>query len=160
MATLREAQTSVRLRPGGADDLDHVMRIMAAAFDSRFGEAWTRSQCAGILPMHGVTLTIAEGNQGPVGFSLVRAVAEEAELLLLAVEPLRQRRGIGQALLDNFVAAALAGGAHRLHLEVRDGNPAMELYRSSGFSPVGRRRNYYHGPAGAAHDAVTLMLTG
>jgi ribosomal-protein-alanine N-acetyltransferase len=110
--------------------------------------------------MNGVSLTIAEGDHGPVGFSLVRAVADEAELLLLAVEPGEQRRGIGRALLDDFIAAALAGGAHRLHLEVRDGNPAIGLYRDSGFVPVGRRRNYYHGPDGETYDAVTLLLAG
>ena len=38
-----------------------------------------------------------------VGFSLLRAVADEAELLLLAVDPARQRRGIGHALLDHFI---------------------------------------------------------
>lgn len=108
--------------------------------------------------MHGVSLTIAEGDRGPLGFSLVRAVADEAELLLLAVEPSEQRRGIGQALLDDFIAASLASGAHRLHLEVRDGNPAMGLYTSSGFVRAGRRRNYYHGPGGQAFDAVTLLL--
>lgn len=158
MATRRQAEPIVRLRRGGADDLDEVMRIMTAAFHSCFGEAWTRSQCAGILPMHGVTLTLAEHGGQVNGFSLVRAVADEAELLLLAVDPVEQRRGFGQALLDDFIAAALAGGAHRLHLEVRDGNPAVELYRSSGFSPVGRRRNYYHGPDGQSHDAVTFVL--
>jgi len=110
------------------------------------------------MPMHGVSLTIAGGDYGPVGFSLVRAVADEAELLLLAVDPNEQRRGIGQALLDDFIAAALAEGAHRLHLEVRDGNPAMELYRASGFIVAGRRRNYYHGPDGETFDAVTLLL--
>ena len=159
MATQRHAETSVRLRRGAAGDLDEVMRIMSAAFDPCFGEAWTRSQCAGIMPMHGVTLTIAEAEGAPVGFSLVRAVADEAELLLLAVAPAEQRRGIGQALLDEFVARALSGGAHRLHLEVRDGNPAIELYRASGFSAAGRRRNYYRGTAGEAYDAVTLALT-
>lgn len=131
---------------------------MTAAFQPSFGEAWTRSQCAGILPMHGVSLTLADQGGRPVGFSLVRAVADEAELLLLAVDPAEQRRGIGQALLDDFIAGALAGGEHRLHLEVRDGNPAVELYRASGFVPVGRRRNYYHGPNGSSYDAVTLML--
>ena len=160
MATRRQTDTIVRLRPGGVDDLDAVLRIMCSAFHPSFGEAWTRSQCAGIMPMNGVTLTIAEGDQGPLGFSLVRAVADEAELLLLAVDPSEQRRGIGQALLDDFIAAALAGGAHRLHLEVRDGNPAMDLYRASGFIPAGRRRNYYHGPEGEAFDAVTLLLAG
>ena len=159
MATLQKSDTNVRLRRGGVDDLDNVMRIMTAAFHPCFGEAWTRSQCAGILPLHGVTLTIAEAGQMAVGFSLVRAVADEAELLLLAVDPAEQRRGIGLALLDEFIAAALAIGAHRLHLEVRDGNPAMSLYRGAGFSPAGRRRNYYRGPAGEGHDAVTLLLT-
>lgn len=158
MATQRQSETTVRLRPGGVGDLDEVMRIMTAAFHPSFGEGWTRSQCAGILPMHGVTLTIAESGKVPIGFSLVRAVADEAELLLLAVDPAAQRRGIGQALLDDFIASALARGSHRLHLEVRDGNPAIDLYRASGFSATGRRRAYYRGPGGESHDAVTLML--
>ena len=158
MATRRQTDSIVRLRRGGANDLDDVMRVMNSAFQPCFGEAWTRSQCAGILPMHGVSLTLAEQGGRVAGFSLARAVADEAELLLLAVDPAEQRRGIGQALLDDFIATALAGGAHRLHLEVRDGNPAVELYRISGFSQVGRRRNYYHGPDGQSHDAVTLAL--
>jgi ribosomal-protein-alanine N-acetyltransferase len=158
MATQRQTVAPVRLRRGGVDDLDQVMRIMTAAFHPCFGEAWTRSQCAGILPMHGVSLTLAEQGDRPVGFSLVRAVADEAELLLLAVDPAEQRRGIGQALLDDFIAGALAGGGHRLHLEVRDGNPAIALYRASGFAMAGRRRNYYHGTDGETHDAVTLVL--
>ena len=159
MATQERPALSVRLRSGGVGDLDEVMRIMIAAFHPSFGEAWTRSQCAGILPMSGVALTIAESGGVPVGFSLVRAVADEAELLLLAVDPAEQRRGIGQSLLDEFVAGSLSRGAHRLHLEVRDGNPAMGLYGASGFTVAGRRRNYYHGAGGEAYDAVTLMLT-
>jgi ribosomal-protein-alanine N-acetyltransferase len=151
---------SIRLRPGGADDLDDVMRIMNAAFPSTFGEAWTRSQCAGILPMAGVSLVIAEDSRGAAGFTLARIIADEAELLLIAVDPTRQRRGVGQSLVDQFIAAARAGGARRLHLEVRDGNPAVELYRTAGFIPAGRRRNYYCGPDGERHDAITLMLDG
>jgi ribosomal-protein-alanine N-acetyltransferase len=159
MATIRRHDAQgVALRTGQVDDLDQVMRIMRSAFQPCFGEAWTRSQCAGIMPMTGVSLTIAEEGDQPVGFSLVRAVADEAELLLLAVEPARQGAGIGHALLDHFIAAARARGAARLHLEVRDGNPAIGLYRASGFVPAGRRRNYYHGPNRETYDAVTLTL--
>lgn len=158
MATRRQPDPLVFLRSGEAGDLDAVMAIMSSAFSPCFGEAWTRSQCAGILPMGGVSLTVAESENGPAGFSLVRAVADEAELLLLAVTAEEQRRGIGQALLDHFVEEAHRRGATRLHLEVRDGNSAMSLYRDAGFTPAGRRRNYYHGPGGEAFDAVTLML--
>jgi len=65
---------------------------------------------------------------------------------------------VGQSLLDEFITTARAMGAVRLHLEVRDGNPAVKMYQAAGFVPAGRRRNYYRGPEGSTHDAVTLML--
>lgn len=150
--------SAVRVGPGGFDDLDAVMVVMEAAFGQSFGEAWTRSQCAGILPMTGVTLRLATDERGDevIGFSLSRAVADEAELLLLAVLPARHRQGVGGRLLDDFTDQARRRGAARVHLEVRDGNQAAAMYRDAGFQAVGRRRNYYHAPDGARFDAVTL----
>ena len=151
--------TAVSIRQAGSDELDAVMTIMDAAFPRCFGEAWTRSQCAGILPMAGVALRLAERPDGAVaGFSLMRVVADDAELLLIAVDPDVQHRGVGRALVDNFIEVAIAQGAHRLHLEVRDGNPAIALYERAGFALAGRRRDYYHGPGGETRDALTLAL--
>ena len=158
MASPAPSPSHFALRPGGVEDLDEVMQVMGQAFRPCFGEGWTRSQCAGILPMSGVSLMIAEDAQGIVGFSLARGVADEAELLLIAIHPERQGRGAGNLLLQQFISAARNGGARRMHLEVRDGNPAVGLYRRSGFVPAGRRRNYYKGPDGERYDAVTLML--
>ena len=153
MATI---ENPVRIERGTSDDLDAVMEVMDSAFGRRFGEAWTRSQCAGILPMAGVSLRLARDEDGAVaGFSLSRSVAGESELLLLAVLPERHRRGIGSRLLEDFIEQAEIHGLRRVHLEVRDGNPAIAMYRSAGFSAVGRRRNYYHGADGARFDAMT-----
>ncbi|MCL6729634.1 GNAT family N-acetyltransferase [Sphingomonas hankyongi] len=153
--------TVVQLEPGSSRDLEAVMEIMEAAFGSKYGEAWTRSQCAGILPMAGVWLQLArEQHTGNVvGFSLSRCVAGEAELLLLGVLPSRHRQGIGRQLLDHFTRRAAADGASRVHLEVRDGNPAVHMYRAAGFEPVGRRRKYYHAPDGQNFDALTFART-
>lgn len=151
---------TVRLEQGNADDLDSVMEIMSAAFPACYGEAWTRSQCAGILPMTGVRLVLARGAKAhSVGFSLYRTVAGDSELLLLAVDPKAQGKGIGRKLLDNFINDAKVNGAERIHLEVRDGNAATHLYESTGFVQVNRRRNYYRGKAGAQFDALTFVLT-
>jgi ribosomal-protein-alanine N-acetyltransferase len=148
----------VRLDAGTSADLDDVVAIMEKAFGTRFGEAWTRSQCAGILPMAGVSLTIARDSRDEetLGFSLARSVADEAELLLLAVLPSRHRQGIGTRLLDDFMERAQDQHAARAHLEVRDGNPAVAMYREAGFARIGRRRNYYHGSDGLRYDALTL----
>jgi len=153
------APASISVRQAGSDALDQVMVIMAAAFPPSFGEAWTRSQCAGILPMAGVALRLASDADGKVtGFSLMRVIADEAELLLIAVDPAAQHRGIGAALLDDFIAFATSHGARRLHLEVRDGNAAIALYERAGFTPAGRRRAYYRGRDGEVRDALTLAL--
>jgi ribosomal-protein-alanine N-acetyltransferase len=155
MATI---DSPVRLARGTSRDLEAVMGVMAAAFGDRYGEAWTRSQCAGILPMAGVVLMVARDAESgeTVGFSLFRSVVDESELLLLAVHPDQQRRGIGRRLLDDFIDRAHADGATRVHLEVRDGNPAIAMYRAARFAPVGRRRNYYHGRDGLEFDALTF----
>jgi ribosomal-protein-alanine N-acetyltransferase len=149
---------SVRVEAGSSRDLDEVMQVMKAAFGNRYGEAWTRSQCAGILPMAGVFLILARDTETEevIGFSLFRTVLEESELLLLAVLPTHHRRGIGRQLLDEFMDRARTEGVSRVHLEVRDGNPATAMYRAAGFVPVGRRTNYYHGANGTRSDAVTF----
>lgn len=148
---------SIVLAEGSSRDLDCVIEVMDSAFDDRFGEAWTRSQCAGILPLPGVKLVLARTAEGAaVGFSLLRTVADEAELLLLAVVPRFRRRGIGRRLLDHFLGLAENSGASRVHLEVRDGNPAVAMYRAAGFSLAGRRRKYYRGRGGGEFDALTL----
>jgi ribosomal-protein-alanine N-acetyltransferase len=150
----------VRVEFGDSRDLDDVMTVMRAAFGDRYGEAWTRSQCAGILPMSGVVMRIARDAEGggAIGFSLVRSIAGESELLLLAVLPGRHREGIGTRLLDDFIDRARLDGLARVHLEVRDGNPAVAMYRAAGFVPVGRRRNYYRGLDGLRFDALTYAL--
>lgn len=155
MATVEQ---DVRIEDGSSDDVDAVMTVMESAFGRRFGEAWTRSQLAGILPMSGVSLIIArEPNRAQaVGFSLSRTVADESELLLLAVLPDCHRRGVGRRLLEDFLERARKEQVARVHLEVRDGNPAVGMYRAAGFSPVGRRRNYYYGSDGKRFDAITL----
>lgn len=148
----------VRIEAGSSKDLDSVMRVMDAAFGHRFGEAWTRSQLAGILPMGGVSLMLAlePDSSEALGFSLSRTVADESELLLIAVSPRHHRQGVGRRLLDDFIDRARNDHVVRVHLEVRDGNPAVEMYNSAGFSPVGRRRNYYRADDGQRFDAITL----
>lgn len=152
------ASQTLTIERAGGDALDDVLEIMNAAFDRRFGEAWTRAQCAGILPMKGVYLMLARKGGDAVGFSLARRTLDEAELLLIAVRPDCAGTGIGAELLERFIADQRASGARHLHLEVRDGNPAVQLYLHHGFTIAGRRSNYYRGTDGEKFDALTMTL--
>lgn len=147
---------SATLREGDEGDIGALMDIMDCAFDPAFGEAWSAGQCLGILSLPDVWLTFAEDGDHTIGFALSRLLVDEAELLLLAVEPDARSRGIGRALIERTVEIAVGKGAQRLLLEVRDDNDALGLYRGAGFAEIGRRRGYYQGADGTSRDALTL----
>jgi [ribosomal protein S18]-alanine N-acetyltransferase len=148
----------VEIVRGGADDLALIMPVMASAFGTRFGEAWTESQCLGVISMPGSRLIIARAGH-VTGFALSRIVVDECELMLLAVDAKSQRIGIGQRLLGAVIADARMAKATNIFLEVRSGNPAITLYSTAGFEEVGRRRGYYRAPLGEIFDALTYRLT-
>lgn len=89
------------------------------------------------------------------GFLLGRVIADEAELLTLAVAPEARRLGLGRALVTEFAATAYARGAVTAFLEVAAENePARALYARQGWSGAGLRRHYY----GPEQHAFVLHL--
>lgn len=93
----------------------------------------------------------------PAGFLLGRVIADEAELLTVAVDPAARRQGMGARLLAGFSATAKARGAATAFLEVAAGNaPAQALYAQAGWVTAGRRKAYYHAPDGTAEDALVM----
>ena len=147
------------IREATPDEVGEVVELMKRAFDPRFGEAWTLSQLAGVLAMPGARLTVAKRRQRLLGFALVRTVLDESELMLIAVEPTARRVGTAAALLADIENTARMAGVKKLHLEVRRGNEAIDLYSIHGFAKAGERLNYYRGPAGEVFDAETYVLT-
>jgi [ribosomal protein S18]-alanine N-acetyltransferase len=91
---------------------------------------------------------------------MCRTVADEAELLLLAVSPKTRRKGVGRALLERFIVDATESKATRLFLEVRQGNSAIDFYETVGFLQIGHRLRYYRGVDGKVYDALTYQYQG
>ncbi|MGE0417553.1 MAG: GNAT family N-acetyltransferase [Acetobacteraceae bacterium] len=78
------------------------------------------------------------------GMILSRAIADEAEVLTLAVAPAARRQGVALDLLRLAMQRAATLGAETMFLEVAEPNEAARaLYRRSGFREVGRRLRYY-----------------
>ena len=133
---------------------------VAAMADGTGDQAWSATALAQLLSMPGIAGFLAViGTEQPAGFALMRTVADEAELLTIAVDPPLQRRGVGLLLVERVVAHARASGATRLFLEVApDNQPARALYRKLGFAQVGERAAYYARPGRAAMDSLVLAL--
>lgn len=144
-----------------AVDAGSVERL-AALHRASFADPWDAAAIAGLLALPGTfaLAAVAENPDGPLGFVLLRVAADEAEILTIAVDPGRRRRGIGRRLIEAAAAASIARGASALFLEVAEDNgPALRLYEGMGFRTVGARPGYYRRAAAAvAARAMRLDL--
>jgi ribosomal-protein-alanine N-acetyltransferase len=134
----------MRLRPATAEDAVALAAVHALAFDA----PWPPEAFTGLLESPGV-FALAAVTNAPVALILMRAVADEAEVLTLAVAPAHRRRGAAKALLTAGLDLAAAAGAQTAFLEVA-------LYHGAGFAQVGRRPGYYARADGSAIDALVL----
>ena len=118
---------------------------------ARWGEAAHRD-----IGVSGITGWLAARGSVVRGFVLVRAVADEMEILNLAVEPEARRHGIAGRLLAHAVQEVKRAGVKSVYLEVRESNSgARAFYSAKGFAEQGRRKNYYSQPV---EDALVLVL--
>ena len=113
---------------------------------------WSQNEIAALIEEPAVFVVSRSG-----GFALGRTVADEAELLTLAVPPEDRRAGIGRALLAAYEEKARSRGAQESFLEVAaDNHAAVALYEQAGYGPRGQRRGYYRRPDGTRCDAIVL----
>lgn len=131
-----------------------MTEALAAIHAEAFETPWDAASLSALLASPGV-FVVAEAD----GFILIRAVADEAEILTLAVRPPARRGGLGARLVEAAVVRAAALGAERMFLEVAEDNAAARaLYARAGFHEAGRRRGYYARADGSREDALILAL--
>ena len=133
---------------------EFTAQALADLHATAFAAPWSAAAIAELLAQPGV---FAEGEED--GFILIRVVADEAEILTLAVRPAARRVGLGGRLVEAAVVRAAARGAERMFLEVAEDNVAARaLYARTGFVEAGRRRGYYARADGSREDALVLSL--
>lgn len=140
------------LRTIAAADAELLAALHGACFPD---DPWGPASMREILALPGSFGLLAASAVGePDGFVLAHAAGEEIEVLALAA--LRQRRGIGRALLNRLLAMARQR-RQVVFLEVAEDNaPARALYTECGFRAVGRRPAYYRRRDGTSIAALQL----
>ena len=141
----------------------------AATFADELDRAWAHVDVARAYPAHagplqsGHRVALPVGANQPtqpdpliVGFCDYWLVADELQLLNIAIAPDWRRRGIARLLIDELLAFAQTRACVLITLEVRSSNhPAQTLYRSYGFREVAVRKQYY---ADNREDALLMDL--
>lgn len=145
--------TSTTILEAGPEAAELCAQLHASGFDP----GWSVAEMAALLGSQGVCALVLPDAGGPVGLAIIRTVADESELLTIAVPEERRGEGLGRRLLDAALSRARGAGAERMFLEVSERNaPAERLYRAAGFEPSGRRRGYYRDGSDALVMARSL----
>jgi ribosomal-protein-alanine acetyltransferase len=150
-------ESSVRIRPMAAADLDRLVEI-AAALDH--APHWPRRVYEALLdPSSAKSIAlIAEDSEtrAMVGFIVAGLIPPEAELESLAVSAAYQRRGVARRLYEAMADEFGRSQVREVLLEVRESNQAARaFYTSLGFVEEGRRPSYYADPV---EDAVLMRI--
>jgi ribosomal-protein-alanine N-acetyltransferase len=86
------------------------------------------------------------GRTRVIGFICFRLAAAESEVVNFGVHPDFRGHGWGGRLMTFYLVLCHEAGVRKAFLEVNpDNEPALRLYRSLAFRPVGLRRKFYQG---------------
>ena len=118
---------------------------------------WTRNQFIESVQAHRCSVAVESKTLQIVGFCIMQPVLDEANLLLMAVLPAVQGRGIGYSLLE-YAINQLSAECQQIFLEVREHNAAaIALYQKSDFHQIDKRKNYYPLSNGEREDAIIMV---
>jgi len=124
----------------GESDVRDLIELEALCFDYH----WTREQFllgleGGAFKVIGIRL-----NGVLAGYMAFSLIADEMEILNLAVHPEYRRQGLGEALLSRSLEMCEANGTTKSFLDVKVSNdPALALYQKFGYKKIGVRKKYY-----------------
>lgn len=125
-------------------DHEHAWRIQVERHLTRWVENFDR-------------LMIALIDEQFAGYALWTAEQEHAELCTLNVSQSYRRIGVGRALFDASLTAALRDGFTLMRLSVKPGNPARLLYERAGFERIGIDTHGYLRYEGPTCSGVALQ---
>lgn len=127
------------------EDASALAKIHADSFYRGWSEDELRTYIN--QPQTHPTYIVCDKDRQISGFMILRLVADESELLTIAVAKRWRGKGVGEALLRAGLDDIIKSPAKSMFLEVEEGNePAVRLYRRFGFESLNRREAYYdHG---------------
>jgi ribosomal-protein-alanine N-acetyltransferase len=131
---------------------EQLYQIYEQSFE--FGSPWTKKQVnESLFQENNHYLFVKEENQ-LVGFLLYIAIADQADVINLAILPSFQKQGVAKKLVLAMEEELCKRGTSEVFLEVRQSNiNAQNFYKKIGFEEISKRKNYYHHPS---EDAIIL----
>jgi ribosomal-protein-alanine N-acetyltransferase len=124
-------------------DVPAVINMEQAAYQAHWPKRNYQHELAQVSCAHYFVMC-ADSPIRIVGAGGYWLLADEANIMTIAIHPMWQKRGLAARLLSYLIQQAMAQQAEGVTLEVRPSNQAaLALYQKFGLVEVGRRLRYY-----------------
>jgi len=127
-------------------DAEAIASMSRDLIESGLGWQYRAERIRGLMNDPETATLVARDDDRVIGFAIMSFSDERAHLVLMAVRPAVQRRGIARRMTRWLVESAATAGIASIHLELRARNEgALAFYRAMGFSETLRLPGYYLG---------------
>lgn len=138
------------VRRAGLGDVRRIREIDAQVYPTPWSESLTVTQVTGPRRVH----LVVEEDAVIIGHGGIMILDGDAHITTIAIDPLHQRRGLGDVVMKHLFNAAWANDCRGVTLEVRASNvAAIAMYEKHGMVSSGVRPGYY---ADNGEDAVIM----
>jgi ribosomal protein S18 acetylase RimI-like enzyme len=140
-STAARQATGIRIRKMTEVDLPEVEKTDAASFDPLWQNPLETLRRAYAQALYA---TVAENEDGIIGYQISTGGGQRAHLARLAVHPAVQGKGAGRALLNDLFVFLTYMGISRLSVNTQSDNQAsLSLYQRMGFVRTGEQYPVY-----------------
>jgi ribosomal protein S18 acetylase RimI-like enzyme len=145
-------------RPGDAPALARMSRDL---IETGLGWDYVPRRIERLIGERATTTLVARAAERIAGFAVMSFGDERAHLVLLAVQPTHQRRGIARRMLAWLLESAAIAGIATVDVELRVANaPARAFYRAAGFVETVEMPGYYRGRESAVRMSLARRAPG
>lgn len=124
----------------GTNELNELIELEKLCFDYH----WTPEQFMMGLERNVFRILGARSGDTLIGYIAFSLIADEMEILNLAVHPAHRGRRLGTELLAQAFEVCKINKIRVSFLDVKESNaPAIKLYENFGYVKIGVRKKYY-----------------
>lgn len=137
---------ALHLRFASRLDAEDIAALSRELIEDGLPWTWRRERVARAIDATDTNVVVLREHAQLDAFGIMEYRDEDAHLVLFAVRPLRQRQGVGSALLRWLEASAVIAGSKRIRVEARrDNSAARNFYNENGYHELVIKPHMYSG---------------
>lgn len=132
---------------------EHLSKV-ARLEQAIFSDAWSEQALSETFRQSYAVILGAWAEDMLAGYVILYCIADQGEIMRIAVDEALRRRGVARQLLEETLRYCKQNGADTILLDVRESNQAaISLYKKHGYIEDGIRKNFYTNPS---EDAILM----